>query len=172
MARKKSEVTEEIQNVEPTIEETPVEEVVETKPKRGRKKKTAEVIEEPASVEEIPESEEIVPVVTEVTPVVDEVPAEELIVVEEVKPEPIKEKKTKKVETPKVEVAPEPTPTPTTSGMVITKSQVYVLRLPGKLDTKIGNYPMGTKFEIIEKYKGWGKIAEGKWVNLNYVEKL
>ena len=163
MARKKSEVTEEIQNVEPTIEETPVEEVVETKPKRGRKKKTAEVVEEPASIEEIPESEEIVPVV-------DEVPAEEPIVVEEVKPEPIKEKKTKKVETPKVEVVPEPTPV--TSGMVITKSQVYVLRLPGKLDTKIGNYPMGTKFEIIEEYKGWGKITEGKWVNLNYVEKL
>ena len=199
MARKKSEVTEvteEIQSVEPIVETTPevevTEEVVEEKPKRGRKKKVEEPAEEVKAedtiVEEIPEVKEE-PVV-ESEPIVEEVKEEPI---EEVKP--VKTKKSKKSEiTDNPELGPEKVEqyfakldakeenpivlevaevTATSSTYTaIAKSNLYVLRLPGKLDSKIGNYSAGTKFDIIEEYKGWGKIAEGKWINLNYIEKL
>ena len=150
MARAKK-VTEEVKEAE--VIETPV---VEDKPKTTKKKATKKTTEEPV-VEE--------PVVA--VPVVEDVKVEEPApVVEEVKPEPVKEKKAKKVETPVEEklVA--------TSGKVVAVKDLYVLKVPGVLSTKMGIYKVGTKFDIIEEDKGWGKIADGKWVNLNYVEKI
>ena len=172
MARKKSEVTEvtdEIQSIEPTIEETPVTEVVEEKPKRGRKKKVEEpaaVIEDVSTVEEVPEVaespvEEAAPEVVISEPEVISAP-----VVEEVKPEPVIEEK------PKAPKKAETASPKKSSGMAVTKSAVYVLKVPGDLNSKLGNFPAGTKFEILEEFKGWGKVAEGKWVNINYIERI
>lgn len=173
MARKKSEVTEvteEIQSIEPTIEETPVTEVVKEKPKRGRKKKVEEpvvVIEDVPTVEEV--SEVVESPVEEAAPevVISEPEIVSAPVVEEVKPEPVIEEKPKAA--PKKAEAASPKKS---SGMAVTKSAVYVLKVPGDLSSKLGNFPAGTKFEILEESKGWGKVAEGKWVNLNYIERI
>ena len=163
MARKKT--TEEIapEAIEETIE--PVEEVVETKPKRTRKKKVEEPVEEVAvettAVEPVPEVTEEPDV--EVAPVVEEVKSKsEVAPIAEVKP--VKEKK---VEEPVAE------PKKTESGYdAVATSNLYVLKVPGSLATKLGSFKAGTKFTVLEESKGWGKIAEGKWINLNYIEKI
>lgn len=170
MARKKAEVTEEVKTVEPADVVSGAD-VVEEKPKKSRKKKVeepaAEIPAEPIVVEE----PEVAPVVPEV---VEEVKADEPVVeevkVEEVKPEPIKAKKATKAE--KVEEAVPVVEEKSTTNRVIAKSNLYVLKKPGMLAYKIGSYKAGTKFEILEEQMGWGKIAEGKWINLNYVEKI
>lgn len=167
MARKKStetEVVEEIQEVtaeetpevvaDPIVEDTVTEEVAaEDKPKRGRKKKTEEpeVVETPEVVDEPAAEPEVV---VEETPVVEPIPEE-------------KPAKAKKSDIAKVKETPK-----STSGTVIATANLYVLKTPGVLTSKIGNYKVGTKFIILEEKNGWGKVAEDKWINLNYVEKI
>ena len=157
MARKKAEVTEDIKEVE--VVETPVAKVVEDKPKKSRKKK----VEEPVA-EEVPVAKPVVEEPVAVPEVIEEVKVEEPVV-EEVKP--VKVKKAKKVEEP----IAKPVVTSSTYKAVATKT-LYVLKVPGALATKIGSYKAGIKFEILEEQMGWGKIADGKWVNLNYIEKI
>jgi hypothetical protein len=56
--------------------------------------------------------------------------------------------------------------------MVVAKTTLNVIKAPGRLDLKVGTYKAGIKLEVIEEKIGWGKVAEGKWINLNYVEKV
>lgn len=192
MAKKNAAVVEE----EINAVETPVEAVEEVKPKKSTKKSTKKV-EDP--VEEIPVETSVVaeePKVEEAPkkkttkkkaepveevkveepavvaePVVEETQEEYPVVkygngmisfpthtVEEVKPEPVKDE-------PKVKTA---------SGAyeAIATTNLYVLKTPGILATKRGSYKVGTKFTILEEDRGWGKVADGKWINLNYVEKV
>ena len=191
MAKKNAEVVEEVQAVE-----TPVAAVDEVKPKKATKKSTKKV-EDP--VEEIPVETSVVaeePKVEEAPkkkttkkkaepveevkveepavvaePMVEETQEEYPVVkygngmisfpthiVEEVKPEPVKDE-------PKVKTA---------SGAyeAIATTNLYVLKTPGILATKRGSYKVGTKFTILKEDRGWGKVADGKWINLNYVEKV
>lgn len=171
MARKKStetEVVEEVQEVtvaqtpevvaDPVVEDTVAEEVAaEDKPKRGRKKKTEEpeVVETPEVVDTVVDEPATEPeVVVEETPVVEPIPEEK----------PAKAKKSDIVE---VKETPK-----STSDKVIATANLYVLKTPGVLTSKIGNYKVGTKFTVLEEKNGWGKVAEDKWINLNYVEKI
>lgn len=198
MAKKKAEAVEEIKEVaaETVVEETPkkstkkstkkveapveeipaaepevVEEVkVEEPVKKKASKKKAEPVEE-VKVEEPAAEPELV-----AEPVVEETQEEYPVVkygngmisfpahdVEEVNPEPVKEEKkpAKKAE-----------PKASGSYQAIAKNSLYVLKVPGKLNTKLGSFQAGIKFTILEEDRGWGKIAEGKWINLNYVEKI
>lgn len=176
MARKK---TEEVQDM-PVVEEVAVDNAVSTdaavdtvtddasaieapvdeKPKtrRGRKAKTEEPVDEKAeeAVESKVDDETVVikygngTIIFPAHPDIDESIAKE---------EPVKEKKSTEVKA-------------STSAQAIAKNNLYVLKVPGDLSTKLGNFKAGTKFTILEETKGWGKIAEGKWINLNYVEKV
>lgn len=154
MARKKTTEVEQVEEV--VVAETPAvtnliveepmtEEVVEDKPKRSRKKKVEEPVVESVVAEEVVAS----PVVEE--PVIKEV-------------KEIVEDKPKKATKPNVKKS--------SSEQVIATANLYVLRIPGALSSKIGVYKSGTKFIILEEKNGWGKVAEGKWINLNYTEKI
>ena len=156
MARKKTteiEQVEEVQEViveetqvvtDSTVEKPTTEEVAVDKPKRSRKKK----VEEPV-VETI--TEEIV-----TTSVAEEPEVEEVKEVIKDKPKKATKSDAKKSST----------------DQVIATANLYVLRIPGALSSKIGVYKVGTKFTILEEKNGWGKVAEGKWINLNYTEKI
>ena len=165
-------VVEEVKVEAPAQEEVKAEEPA----KKKSSKKKAEPIEAP--VEEVPVEEPAV--VAE--PVVEETPEEFPVVkygngmisfpahnAEEVESEPVKEEV--KPETPAKKATPK---AETKSGtyMAIAKSNLYVVKTPGILATKLGSYKVGTKFTILEESKGWGKVAEGKWINLNYIEKI
>lgn len=171
--------------VEDPVKEIPVETSVvaeepkvEEAPKKKTTKKKAEPVEE-VKIEEpivvpnvIVEPESVIeepPVIEE--PQVEKTPEEYPVVkygngmisfpthtVEEVKPGPVKDE-------PKVKTA---------SGAyeAIATTNLYVLKTPGILATKRGSYKVGTKFTILEEDRGWGKVADGKWINLNYVEKV
>lgn len=157
MARKKAETVEEEIKVEEVVETTP--EVVEEKPKRGRKKK----VEEPeveVSTAEVDLTKEIHVETADAIVDLDSTPAPVVVNTPVVIEEP-------KVEEPKTE-----TPVvASTSYTAIAKTSLYVLKTPGVLNSRVGNYKLGTKFVILEEDKGWGKIAENRWVNLNYIEK-
>ena len=159
MARKKTTEIEQVEEVQEIIvEDTVTEEVAaEDKPKRGRKKKTEEpkVAETPEVVDTVVDEP-----TTEPEVVVGETPVVEPILEEK----PIKAKKSDVAE---VKETPK-----STSNNVIATANLYVLKTPGVLTSKIGNYKVGTKFTILEEKNGWGKVAEGKWINLNYTEKI
>ena len=171
MARKKTtevEVVEEIQEVtaeetpevvaDPVVEDTVAEEVAtEDKPKRGRKKKTGEP--------EVAETSEVVDTVVGKPATEPEVFAEETLVAEPLPEE--KSTKAKKSDIAEVKKTPK-----STSGTVIATANLYVLKTPGVLTSKIGNYKAGTKFTILEEKNGWGKVTEGKWINLNKKKKI
>ena len=171
MARKKAEATEVVEEIKEVAAEAVVE---EEKPKRGRKstKKAEAPVEEipaaePEVVEEVKVEEPAAEpeIVAEPEPVVEPEVVVEEPKVEEIKPEPVKEeeKPAKKAEVSEIKSA---------GYQAIAKTSLYVLRVPGVLNSRIGNYKIGTKFTILEEDRGWGKVADGKWVNLNYIEKL
>lgn len=177
MATKKKtgvETTEEIKEVE-AIEEAPKK----TTKKSSKKKVDVEAVSEEAP-EEVPETGELFK--TEEDTDVEVVGAKVAEVVEE--PEPVKPDKVekakveksdepKKVEEPKKNVAPvKESKVASGEYQAIAKSALYVLKVPGNLNTKLGNFKAGTKFTILEENRGWGKIAEGKWININYIEKI
>lgn len=130
--------------VEDAVAETPAEEVVvEEKPKATRKKKATKKVEEPAVVEEVKAVEE---------PVVEE--------------KPKKVKTANKVETPAtVEEFPY-------NAIVKEKVLLNVMREPNMFCTKVGTRNPGVRITILEHSGNWGKIGTGKWVNLNYIEKI
>ena len=173
MARTKK-VIEEVKEAE--VIETPV---VEDKPKTTKKKATAKKVEEPVE-EQVPDLPAVEEEVKEDTDPVkayfdklNSEAAEPPIVFEAVEIVEEKPKKVKKVKAEKVE---EPAPAKveeSASGYkAIAVKDLYVLKVPGVLATKLGSYKAGIQFDIIEEDRGWGKIADGKWVNLNYVEKI
>lgn len=170
MARKKaSEAVEEIQEVVETPEVETLEEVVEAKPKKSRKKKVEKSVAEEGSdasvATDVPEI--VAEPIPEPTPVVEEIiPEAKETPVVEVKPAKVKTEK--KIADRDIAVAKDMG----TSYAAIATTNLYVLKIPGNLATKLGNFKAGTKFTILEESKGWGKIAEGKWINLNYIEKI
>lgn len=173
MATKKKTDVEVVEVVEEAKEATPKK----TTKKSSKKKVNVEAVSEEAP-EEVPETGELIKTEEDTDVIAEpivEAPTVEPEIVEEVSVEPTKTpvEEPEKVEELKKNVAPVKEPKATSGEyQAIAKSALYVLKVPGNLNTKLGNYKAGTKFTILEEDRGWGKIAEGKWININYIEKI
>lgn len=149
MARKKSEVAEEVIEEVKTVEEVAVEE----KPKRTRKKKVEEPVEEVKEpVEEVKEPEPVAEPVAEPEPEVEVVGnfAAEVKAVPEVKAE---------------EKAFEPY-------KAVAKSALNVTKGAGMTFNKIGSISAGSKITVLEVSGNFGRVGKDRWININFIEKI
>ena len=184
MAKKKK--SEEIQEtvLEPVevVEASPEVETPKKTTKKSAKKKVEEPVVEEVKEEPALDAEKVeayfekldtesveAPIVVEDATVV-EVPAE--VVAEE---KPKKVKKVKKTEAPapvkevKIEASADEFPY---TAVVTAKVAANIMKEPSVFCTKVGSLNKGARVKILEVCGNFGKIGNGKWININYIEKI
>lgn len=181
MAKKKK--SEELQEtvLEPVevVEASP--EVEEVKPKSSKKKKAVEevapdVVEEVTAVPAEPELS--ADKVKEYFENLDAEASEPPIVFEgvnlaEEKPKKVKKPAEKKEKKPAIEAKKaKPANEVPYNAIVNAKVALNVMKEPSVFCTKVGSLKAGSRVKILEVCGNFGKIGNGKWININYIEKI
>lgn len=180
MAKKKAEVAEEVKDIAEVVG-TPVESTVEESPKETKTTKKSTAKKKTTKKVETPTVEEVAEVVTEATPKVEADAPESVdpiiedIKVEELEPEiveePVKETPVTPVEKP-VKAKSETKASGSYQAVVSGNGTVDVRCDATFFSDKLGAYRSGIRLTILEEKNGWGKLAENKWIPLNYITKI